>query len=339
MKQQVEDIRAKALSALEQLTDSRMLEQWRIEYLGKKGALTALLRGMGKVEPQQRPVVGQWINQTRESLEQALDERTKDIHAKEQQKRLEAETIDITLPGEPVKLGRPHLLTSVQNKMEDIFIAMGFSVVEGPEVEYDHYNFELMNIPQNHPSRDMQDSFFFNENLLLRTHTSPVQARVMQNQKPPIRIISPGRVYRVDEVDSTHSPMFHQLEGLVIDKGITMADLRGTLDTYVHEFFGQSAKTRLRPNYFPFTEPSAEMDVSCGVCGGEGCQTCHGAGWIEVLGCGMVNPKVLRMCGIDPDEYTGFAFGMGVDRMALIKYGITDMRLLFENDVRFIRQF
>lgn len=339
MKQQVEAIRDKALGALEQLADSRALEQWRVEYLGKKGELTALLRGMGQVDPQQRPVVGQWINQTREALEQALEMRAQSILASEQQSRLQAEAIDVTLPGTPKKIGRAHVLTSVQRKMEDIFIAMGFSVVEGPEVEYDHYNFELMNIPKNHPSRDMQDSFFFNENLLLRTHTSPVQARVMLSQKPPIRIVCPGRVYRVDEVDSTHSPMFHQMEGLVVDKGITMADLRGTLDAYAHAFFGDQVKTRLRPSYFPFTEPSAELDVSCAVCGGEGCPTCHGAGWIEVLGCGMVNHKVLRMCGIDPEEYSGFAFGMGIDRMAIIKYGITDMRLIFENDVRFTRQF
>lgn len=339
MKQQVEAILAKGLDALESLADSRALDQWRVEYLGKKGALTALLRGMGQVEPEQRPVVGQWINQTREALEQALEARVQSIHAKEQQARLQAEAIDVTLPGKPAKVGHLHLLTGVQKTMEDIFIAMGFSVAEGPEVEYDHYNFELMNIPKNHPARDMQDSFFFNENLLLRTHTSPVQARVMLDQKPPIRIVCPGRTYRVDEVDSTHSPMFHQMEGLVVDKGITMADLRGTLDAFAHAFFGDKVKTRLRPSYFPFTEPSAELDVSCGVCGGEGCPTCHGAGWIEVLGCGMVNKKVLRMCGIDPEVYSGFAFGMGIDRLAVIKYGVTDLRLVFENDVRFTRQF
>lgn len=339
MKQQVENIRQTALSALEKVEDGRALDAWRVQYLGKKGELTGLMRGMGQVAPEERPAVGQWINDARSALEEALAARVQAVREAELSLQLASETIDTTLPGTPAKVGHLHLLTSVQQQMEDIFIAMGFSIAEGPEVEYDYYNFELMNIPQNHPSRDMQDSFFFNENMLLRTHTSPMQARVMLEQKPPIRIVCPGRVYRVDEVDSTHSPMFHQMEGLVVDKGITMADLRGTLDTYVHAFFGNTVKTRLRPSYFPFTEPSAEMDVSCGVCGGEGCSTCHGAGWIEVLGCGMVNPKVLTMCGIDPEEYTGFAFGMGIDRMAIIKYGITDMRLIFENDVRFTRQF
>ena len=275
----------------------------------------------------------------RSEIEDWIDERSRELAAREEEERLKKETLDISIPGDPVPMGCEHPLSSTLERIIDIFVGMGFSVAEGPEVEQDKYNFELLNLPKNHPARDAQDTFYFNENLLLRTHTSPVQARTMLSQKPPIRVICPGRVYRADEVDATHSPVFSQCEGLVIDKGITMANLKGTLDAFAHQMYGEGIRTRFRPSFFPFTEPSAEVDVTCAACKGEGCRICKGTGWIEILGAGMVNPHVLEMCGIDPDVYTGFAFGIGIERVTNLKYNVPDMRLLFENDLRFLAQF
>ena len=337
IKQIVSDIREQ----LEKINDSRELEALKVKALGKKGQLTELMRGMGALSKEERPAMGKLVNDARATLEAMLEKRESALAARERQARLTSEVLDVTIPGREPSLGNLHPLTKVIRRVEEIFLGMGFEIAEGPEVELDHYNFELLNLPKDHPARDMQDSFFINENLLLRTHTSPVQARTMTTKKPPIRIICPGRVYRVDEVDATHSPVFHQIEGLVIDKGIDMSHLKGTLDVFVREFYGQDVRTRLRPSFFPFTEPSAEMDISCYVCDGKDpdCRVCHGSGWIEVLGCGVVNPKVLTLCGIDPQEYSGFAFGLGWDRITNGKYGISDLRQLFENDLRFLRQF
>lgn len=335
----LQQIQRKALEALAACHDSTQVEKIRVGVLGKKGELTALMRGMGQLPKEDRPTFGQMVNDVRRAVENALETRLSALRASEQAARLEAERIDVTEPGTPIAHGSLHPLTLVQEKLEEIFIALGFSVADGPEVELDHYNFELMNIPKEHPARDMQDSFYFSPNLLLRTHTSPVQGRYMTTHKPPIRIICPGRVYRCDEVDATHSPVFHQMEGLVVDKGVRMSDLKGTLDEFAKRLYGPQTRTRFRPSFFPFTEPSAEVDLTCAMCGGKGCRVCKGTGWIEVLGCGMVNPRVLSMCGIDPQEYTGFAFGMGLDRIATIKYGISDLRLLSENDTRFLSQF
>ncbi len=335
----LQGIERKALEALEACRDSSAVEKIRVGILGKKGELTAMMRGMGVLPKEERPAFGQKVNDVRRSIETALESRLVSLRAAEQAARLELERIDVTEPAADIPQGSMHPLSIVQEKLEDIFIALGFSVADGPEVELDHYNFELMNIPKDHPARDMQDSFYFSPNLLLRTHTSPVQARYMTTHKPPIRIVCPGRVYRCDEVDATHSPVFHQMEGLVVDKGIRMSDLKGTLDEFAKRLYGPETKTRFRPSFFPFTEPSAEVDLSCAMCGGKGCRVCKGTGWIEVLGCGMVNPHVLEMCGIDPEEYTGFAFGLGLDRIATIKYGISDLRLMSENDTRFLSQF
>ena len=315
------------------------LEELRVRYLGKKGELTQLLRGMGKVSAQERPVIGQLANEVRASIEQQLSLLGERRHAAELAAKLRRETLDVTEPGKPPMLGGRHPLSQVEKELCDIFIGMGFTIAEGPEVEYDYYNFQALNIPENHPARDTQDTFYITDNILLRSQTSPVQARVMQQQKPPIRIISPGKVYRSDAVDATHSPVFHQLEGLVVDKGITMGDLRGTLEIMAKHMFGSRTRLRFRPHHFPFTEPSAEVDVSCFVCDGEGCRLCKGEGWIEILGAGMVHPNVLRECGIDPEEYSGFAFGMGIERILMCKYNIDDMRYLYENDIRFLRQF
>ena len=315
------------------------LDQIRIQYLGKKGELTAVLRGMGALSAEERPVVGQLANEVRAEIESAIEERTIELRAKALEEQLKAEKIDVTMPGQAPAVGHTHPLTLVQRDLEDIFIGMGYAIAEGPEVEYDYYNFQALNIPENHPARDTQDTFYITDTILLRSQTSPVQARVMEVQQPPIRIISPGRVYRSDAMDSTHSPLFHQLEGLVVDKGITMADLRATLSTFAQAMFGEETKIRFRPHHFPFTEPSAEVDVSCFACGGKGCRLCKGEGWIEILGAGMVHPNVLRNCGIDPEVYSGFAFGLGVERIAMLKYHIDDIRLLYENDVRFLSQF
>jgi phenylalanyl-tRNA synthetase alpha chain len=315
------------------------LEALRVGVLGKKGSLTQLLRGLGQLAPEERPAAGQLINQARESIEGRLSQRDLELKAAEREKRLQEEAIDVTLPTPLPRVGTPHPNTLVLNQVVECFVGMGFEVVEGPEIELDRYNFELLNIPRNHPARDAQDTFYIDDNVVLRTHTSPVQARVMLSRKPPIRVICPGRVFRADEVDASHSPVFHQIEGLVIDRDVTMADLRGTLAAFARQLYGEGVRTRFRPSFFPFTEPSAEVDLTCIVCGGEGCRVCKGTGWLEVLGSGMVNPKVLEACGIDSSEYSGFAFGVGLDRITLLRYGISDMRLLYEGDERFLRQF
>ena len=339
MRDKLDIIQKEALESIEKADDSSSLEEIRVKYLGKKGQLTQILRGMGKLSPEERPVVGQLANQARQAIEGALAEKIKEIEERVLAIRLEKETIDVTLPGKKPSLGKLHPLTAVLNQITEIFLGMGFDVAEGPEVELDYYNFEALNIPKNHPARDTQDTFYINENILLRTHTSPAQIRVMEKQEPPIKIIVPGRVYRSDAVDATHSPIFHQIEGLVVDKNITMGDLKGVLDVFAKKMFGPKTRTRFRPHYFPFTEPSAEMDVSCVTCEGKGCRICSDTGWIEILGAGMVHPKVLEYGNIDPNEYTGFAFGMGLDRIVNQIYGIDDIRLLYENDIRFLRQF
>ena len=332
------DIKRRVEEELQALDGSAALENLRVRVLGKKGELTALLKGMGKLSPEERPVVGQQVNALRQEIEAALAAKEAELQEKEKQARLEKEALDVSIPGKPVKVGNVHPLSSTLEKIITIFTGLGFSVVEGPEVELDHYNFELLNLPKNHPARDAQDTFYFNENILLRTHTSPVQARTMLSQKPPIRIICPGRVYRSDEVDATHSPVFHQMEGLVVDEHVRMSDLRGTLEAFAKKLYGPDITTRFRPSFFPFTEPSAEVDLTCVNCHGKGCRICKGTGWIEVLGSGMVNPKVLEMCGIDPAKYSGFAFGIGLERIAMQRYGIRDMRLLYEGDARLLGQ-
>ncbi len=337
MRETLASIKAQALEQIAQ--EGADLDALRIKYLGKKGELTAVLRGMGSLSAEERPVIGQLANEVRAIIEEALTEKAAEQKEKALEAQLKAEKLDVTMPGAAPVVGHTHPLTLVQRDLEDIFIGMGYAIAEGPEVEYDYYNFQALNIPENHPARDTQDTFYITDNILLRSQTSPVQARVMEVQKPPIRIISPGRVYRSDAMDSTHSPLFHQLEGLVVDKGITMADLRATLSTFAQAMFGEETKIRFRPHHFPFTEPSAEVDVSCFACGGKGCRLCKGEGWIEILGAGMVHPNVLRNCGIDPEVYSGFAFGLGVERIAMLKYHIDDIRLLYENDVRFLSQF
>ena len=337
MKETLQRIRENALSAIN--SQNADLEQIRIQYLGKKGELTSVLRGMGALSSEERPIVGQMANEVRAAIEEALAEKAQSLKQKQLEEKLKKEKIDVTLPSNASKIGHIHPLTAVQRRIEDIFIGMGFSIAEGPEVEYDYYNFQALNIPPNHPARDTQDTFYITENILLRSQTSPVQVRTMEKQKPPIRVISPGRVYRSDAVDATHSPLFHQFEGLVVDKGITMGDLKGMLETFAKTEFGEDTKVRFRPHHFPFTEPSAEVDVSCFACGGKGCRLCKGEGWIEILGAGMVHPNVLRNCGIDPEVYSGFAFGMGIERIAMLKYHIDDIRHFYENDVRFIEQF
>lgn len=340
MKETLNRIKAEALEAIASPeTDDAALEALRIKYLGKKGELTAVLRGMGQLSPEERPVVGQIANEVRAEIEAAITEKKANLADAALDAKLIAEKLDVTVPGKKSRVGHRHPLTLVQRDMEDIFIGMGFSIAEGPEVEYDYYNFQALNIPENHPARDTQDTFYITDKILLRSQTSPVQARTMEVQKPPIRIISPGRVYRSDAMDATHSPLFHQMEGLVVDKGITMGDLKGMLETFAKQEFGEETKVRFRPHHFPFTEPSAEVDISCFMCGGKGCRLCKGEGWIEILGAGMVHPNVLRNCGIDPEVYSGFAFGMGVERIAMLKYHVDDIRHFYENDVRFIEQF
>lgn len=319
--------------------DLSTLNDVRVAILGKKGALTALLKSMKDVSPEDRPLVGQLVNETRESIEQMLEETKAKLEAEALSIRLKEEVIDVTLPAKKNQVGHRHPNTIALEEVERIFTGMGYEVVEGPEVEYDYYNFEALNIPADHPAKDEQDTFYINEKIVLRTQTSPVQVREMEKGKLPIRMLAPGRVFRSDEVDATHSPSFHQVEGLVIDKHITFADLKGTLAEFARELFGEATKVKFRPHHFPFTEPSAEMDVTCFKCGGKGCRFCKGEGWIEILGCGMVHPRVLKMSGIDPEEYSGFAFGMGLERIALLKYEIDDMRLLYENDQRFLEQF
>lgn len=336
MKEIIEKLRAKAL---EELAKSDDIEALRIKYLGKKGELTALLRGMGSVSPEDRPKIGQLVNELRETIEGAIEQKQKELSERALGLKLAAQTIDVTVPGKEIPVGRRHPLAQTEKTMRDVFVGLGFTVAEGPEVEYDYYNFEALNLPKNHPARDTQDTFYITDNILLRSQTSPVQVRVMEKQKPPIRIISPGRVYRADPADASHSPIFHQLEGLCVDKGITMSDLKGVLELFAKKMFGENTRVRFRPHHFPFTEPSAEVDVSCFVCGGKGCRLCKGEGWIEILGAGMVHPFVLSNCGIDPEVYSGFAFGVGIERVAMITLGIDDMRLLYENDERFLSQF
>jgi len=339
MREKINEILERTLEELKSANDSQSLDAVRVRVLGKKGELTGILRGMGQVAADMRPKIGQWVNEAREKLEEAISEAQKKIAERELEKRLENEKVDVTMPVEGRSAGSLHPMSIVLEQLLDIFTGMGFEAVEGPEVELDHYNFELMNIPKNHPARDAQDTFYIDDNVVLRTHTSPVQARIMTTRKPPIRIVSFGRVYRADEADATHSPVFHQLEGLVIDENISMGDLKGTLDTFARRLYGEGVTTRFRPSFFPFTEPSAEVDLTCAACRGKGCRICKDTGWIEVLGSGMVNPKVLEMCGIDSRKYSGFAFGMGVERLSNLKYNVPDMRYLYENDVRFLRQF
>ena len=339
MKEQLERIKAEALAKIEASDALEKLNEIRVAYLGKKGELTSVLKSMKDVAPEERPQVGQLVNDARAQIEEKLEETKKALARRAREEQMKKEVIDVTLPAKKMKIGHSHPNTIALEEVERIFIGMGYEVVEGPEVEYDHYNFEKLNIPKGHPARDEQDTFYINDNILLRSQTSPGQVRTMETRKPPIRIIAPGRVFRSDEVDATHSPSFHQIEGLVIDKNITLSDLKGTLAEFAKELFGEETKVKFRPHHFPFTEPSAEMDVSCFKCGGKGCRFCKGSGWIEILGCGMVHPHVLEMCGIDPDEYSGFAFGVGLERIALLKYEIDDMRLLYENDIRFLKQF
>ena len=339
MREKINEILERTLEELKSANDSQSLDAVRVRVLGKKGELTGILRGMGQVAADMRPKIGQWVNEAREKLEEAIGEEQKKIAERELEKRLENEKVDVTMPVEGRSAGSLHPMSIVLEQLLDIFTGMGFEAVEGPEVELDHYNFELMNIPKNHPARDAQDTFYIDDNVVLRTHTSPVQARIMTTRKPPIRIVSFGRVYRADEADATHSPVFHQLEGLVIDENISMGDLKGTLDTFARRLYGEGVTTRFRPSFFPFTEPSAEVDLTCAACRGKGCRICKDTGWIEVLGSGMVNPKVLEMCGIDSRKYSGFAFGMGVERLSNLKYNVPEMRSLSENDVRFLRQF
>lgn len=339
MKEQLEAIRQEAEAALQTCTDAKQLDAIRVQYLGKKGALTAILKQMGKLSAEERPVMGQLANAVRSDIESAITKQQAAIAEAALEQKLQSETLDITLPGKQKKIGGLHPLTIVENEIKEIFLGMGFSVADGPEVEYDYYNFEALNLPPDHPARDTQDTFYITDNILLRTQTSSVQVHVMEQQKPPIRVISPGRVFRSDAIDATHSPLFHQVEGLVVDKCITMADLKGTLELLMQRLYGDDCKIRLRPHHFPFTEPSAEVDVMCYNCYGKGCRLCKGEGYIELLGAGMVHPKVLEGCGIDSNVYSGFAFGLGLERIVMRRYNIQDMRLLFENDYRFLEQF
>lgn len=332
------NIREEALSAIGEAEDLQALDQIRVQYLGKKGILTEMLQGLGKLSPEERPKMGQEVNITKQAIHQSLSERKADLQSSELNKKLISEAIDITLPGRKQSRGTLHPITQTRIRIEECFKSMGFEVKEGPEIEDDYHNFEALNIPEHHPAKAMQDTFYFDDGMLLRTHTSPVQIRVMQEQKPPLRVITPGRVYRSDS-DRTHTPMFHQVEGLMIDEKTSFADLKSILNEFLQKFFGRELTTRFRASYFPFTEPSAEMDMQCVLCEGEGCNVCKGTGWLEILGCGMVHPNVLKAVNIDSEKYIGFAFGMGIDRVAMIRYGIDDLRLFFENDLRFLQQF
>ena len=341
MKETLEQIRQEALDALAGAADAQALDALRVKYLGKKGELTAVLKQMGRLSAEERPVIGQLANEVRAALEEALETRGRQLEAKALEDRLRAEAVDVTIPGKSVKLGHRHPMYIALDELKEIFIGMGFTVLDGPEVELAELNFDRLNAEEGHPSRDWSDTFYFDEDsrVMLRSQTSPMQVRAMDSMPLPIRIIAPGRVYRKDEVDATHSPMFHQVEGMVIDKGVTMADLKGTLNTVVEMLYGKGTKTRFRPHHFPFTEPSCEMDVQCHKCGGVGCPTCKGEGWIELLGAGMIHPRVLEMAGIDPEVYSGWAFGIGLERTAMRRFKIADLRLIFENDVRFLEQF
>ena len=340
MKETLEQIRLNTLESLKNAEDEAAIDAINLAVFGKNGSLTEILKGMGKLSKEERAAVGQLVNGVKKELEKELNQRKAEIAAKMQELRFEKEAIDVTEPGKiSMPEGHLHPMTQTYREIRDALVGMGFTTYEGPEVEYDDYNFTKLNLPLDHPARDMQDTFYVNDKVVLRTHTSPLEARALLNLKPPFRLIMPGRVFRVDEVDASHSPVFMQMEGFVVDKNITLADLKGTLLTFIHAVFGEDVKMRFRPSYFPFTEPSAELDISCTLCGGKGCRTCKGTGWLEVLGCGMVNPHVLEGCGIDPNKYTGYAFGMGLERITMLRYGITDMRLFYESDVRFLREF
>ena len=339
MKEQLKSIEERAKAELEKVAELKPLEEIRVRFLGKKGELTGILKQMGKLSAEERPIVGQLANSVRADIEEMISRKQAEIKSALAEKRLAAERLDVTLPGKAPKVGRPHPLNAVLAEVEEVFLGMGFDIVEGPEVESDYYCFEALNMPKHHPARDTQDTFYINENVLLRTQTSSVQIRTMEKRKPPIRIISPGRVYRSDAVDATHSPIFHQIEGLVIDKGVTMADLKGTLELLMKRLYGEDTQIRLRPHHFPYTEPSAEVDLMCFNCHGKGCSMCKQEGYVELLGAGMVHPKVLEECGIDPEVYSGFAFGIGLERITMGRYSINDMRLLYENDMRFLEQF
>ncbi|WP_077357847.1 phenylalanine--tRNA ligase subunit alpha [Virgibacillus halodenitrificans] len=341
MREQLETIQTEALEKIGQAVDTKELQEIKVAYLGKKGSLTTVLRGMGKLSKEERPVIGEMANKVREAITAALNEKSEKLELVALEKQLEKEAIDVTLPGRPIKVGGPHLLTKIVEEIEDLFIGMGFEVREGPEVETDYYNFEALNLPKGHPARDMQDTFYLTNELLMRTHTSPVQARTMRefDGQKPVKMICPGKVYRRDTDDATHSHQFTQIEGLYVDKNVTMSDLKGILDVFAKKMFGADREIRLRPSFFPFTEPSVEMDISCKVCGGEGCSVCKGTGWIEILGAGMVHPNVLSMAGYDPEVYTGFAFGMGPERIAMLKYGVNDIRQFYTNDIRFLKQY
>lgn len=339
MKDRLEQIRQNALAQIEEAGALEKLNDIRVAFLGKKGELTSIMKSMKEIAPEERPAFGQMVNETRSEIEKKMEEMKAELARKAREAQLKAEVIDVTLPAKKSNVGHRHPNTIALEEVERIFVGMGYEVIEGPEVEKDYYNFEALNIPANHPAKDEQDTFYINKEFVLRTQTSGTQVHTMETQELPIRMIAPGRVYRSDEVDATHSPCFHQIEGLVIDKHITFADLKGTLAEFANELFGEETKVKFRPHHFPFTEPSAEMDVTCFKCGGKGCRMCKGSGWIEILGCGMVHPKVLKMSGIDPEKYSGFAFGVGLERIALLKYEIDDMRLLYENDTRFLKQF
>ena len=338
MREQLERLNKEALVAISEASGEDALQEVRIRFLGRKGELTALMKGLGALAPEERPLVGQLVNTIRDEIEAGIDTALLAARERAKSERLKSERIDVTLPGRRPGSGTKHPISLVIEEVSDIFAGLGFSVAEGPEIEHDWYNFEALNFPQEHPARDMQDTFFVENNLLLRTHTSPVQIRTMLKKKPPLRIIAPGTVYRCDS-DATHSPMFHQIEGLMVDKGVSFGDLKGILTTFTNQLFGQKTGVRLRPSFFPFTEPSAEVDIACVICGGKGCRVCKNSGWLEILGAGMVDPEVYRHVNYDAEEISGFAFGMGIERIAMLKYGISDMRLLFENDVRFLRQF
>ena len=339
MKEKLEKIKVAAMAEIASAAELKDIEEIRVKYLGKKGELTAILKQMGSLSAEERPIMGQLVNTVKAELEEVISATIERLKLSATEAKLLAETVDITMPSKKASVGSLHPISIVTNDLIDIFQSMGFDVVDGPEVETDYYNFEALNVPADHPARDMQDTFFLNPNLLLRSQTSATQIRTMENRKPPIKMVCPGRVFRADEVDATHSPVFHQMEGLVVDKGITLCDLKGVLEQFAREIYGEDTKVKFRPSFFPFTEPSVEVDVSCSECGGKGCRVCKGSGWIEILGAGMVHPNVLRGCGIDPEEYSGFAFGIGIDRLAITRYKISDIRLLFENDLRFLEQF
>ncbi|MTI60916.1 MAG: phenylalanine--tRNA ligase subunit alpha [Firmicutes bacterium] len=339
LQERLKEIEEEGKKIFSTVNDLEKLEELRIDFLGKKGKITDVLRQMGKIPAEERPVVGKIANQLKNKLNKLLQDKRDELTELAEQKSLADEKIDVTLPGKEPNIGHVHPLTNISNKIKEVFIGLGYTIAEGPEIENEYNNFEALNVPKHHPARDLQDTFYINDNYLLRTHTSPVQIRTMAENQPPIRIIAPGRVYRSDELDASHSPVFHQLEGLLVDKGIAFSDLKGTIELFVKAIYGEDTKTRFRPSYFPFTEPSAEVDISCVICGGEGCRLCSQTGWLEVMGSGMVHPNVLEMAGVDTSVYSGFAFGMGLDRIAMLKYGIEDIRLLYENDKRFLHQF